>query len=116
MTNEDIKYEDRKPGVVVVFVTVILGSGIAFVLSTYILNLSPAWLALLVGAICSLVGFFIMGESIGDAIFFSIVLLVLVFVFITAGPELEFVRMNIVPIATGICVGKLTHGIWEEII
>ena len=64
MTNEDFEYEARKPGFIVVFITVVLGSGIAFVLSTYMLNLSPAWL-----------GFFILGESIGDAIVFSIIFL-----------------------------------------
>ena len=114
MINEDFKYEVRKPGLIVVFVAVILGSGIAFVLSTYFLNLSPAWLSLLVGAVCSFLGFSILGESIGDAIFFSIIFSVLVFVFITAGPEIEIVRMTIIPIATGICIGKLTHGIWKE--
>ena len=116
MTNEDIKSKVGKPGLIVVFVTVILGSGIAFFLSTYLLNLSPAWLALLVGAVCSFIGFFILGESIGDAIVFSIVFLALVFVFITAGPEIEIVRMNIISMATGICTGKLTHGVWKEII
>lgn len=115
MTNEDIEYEIRKPGLVFIFVTIILGSGTAFVLATYILNLSPAWIALLVGAVCSLLGFFILGESIGDAIVFSIGFFVLVFIFITAGPEIEIIRMSIIPIATGICVGKLTHGIWKEI-
>jgi hypothetical protein len=53
MTNGDIEYEVRKPGIVVVFVTSISGSGIAFVLATYMLNLSPAWVALLAGAVSS---------------------------------------------------------------
>ena len=115
MTNEDFKYEVRKPGLIVVLFTVILGSGIAFGLSTFLLNLSPAWLSLQVGAVCSFLGFFIFGESIGDAIVFSVLFLVLVFVFITAGPDIKIFRMNIVPIATGICIGKLTHRIWKEI-
>jgi drug/metabolite transporter (DMT)-like permease len=115
MTNGDMEYEVRKPGLVAVFVTIILGSGIAFVLATYMLNLSPAWIALLAGAVSSFLGFFILGESIGDAIVFSIGFSVLVFVFITAGPEIEIISISIVPIATGICVGKLTHGIWKEI-
>lgn len=115
MTNEAIEHEAKKPGLVVVIVTIILGSGIAFVLATYMLDLSPAWIALLAGAVCSCLGFFILGESIGDAIVFSIGFSVLVFIFINVGPELEIIRMSIVPIATGICVGKLTHGIWKEI-
>jgi hypothetical protein len=65
--------------------------------------------------VCSFIGFCILGESIGDAIVFSVLFSVLVFVFITAGPNIKIVKMNIVPIATGICVGKLTHGIWKEI-
>ena len=115
MTNGDMEYEVRKPGLAVFFVTIILGSGIAFVLATYMLNLSPAWIALLAGGVSSYLGFFVLGESIGDAIVFSTCFSVLVFVFITAGPEIEIIRMSIVPIATGICVGKLTHGIWKEI-
>ena len=114
MTNGDIEYEVRKPGIFVVFVTIISGSAIAFVLATYMLNISPAWIALLAGAVSSFLGFFILGESIVDAIVFSIGFLVLVFVFITVGPEIKIIRMSIVPIATGICVGKLTHGIWKE--
>jgi len=115
MTNQDIKFEVKKPGLWVVLSTVFFGSVIAFVISTYMLNLSPAWLALLAGAVCSFIGFCILGESIGDAIVFSVLFSVLVFVFITAGPNIKIVKMNIVPIATGICVGKLTHGIWKEI-
>ena len=56
-----------------------------------------------------------MGESIVDAIVFSLGFLVLVFVFNTVGPEIKIIRMSIVPIAAGICIGKLTHGIWKEI-
>ena len=116
MENGDLRYEAPRPGLIVVFVAVILGSGIALLLSTHLLGLSPAWLAFLVGAAGSILGFFVRGESIGDAIVFSIIFLVLVFVFLTAGPEIEIVRLNIVPVATGICVGKLTYGIWKEII
>jgi hypothetical protein len=114
MTNEHVKREDRKPLLTVVFVTVILGSALAWGLSTYFLHLSPYWVALLVGAVSSLLGFFVLGESIVDAIVFSIVFFVLVFVFMTSGLKMEIIRMTIVPAATGICVGKLTHGIWKE--
>ena len=115
MTIEDTEYEARKPGFFAIFLTIILGSGIAFVLSTFMLNLSPPWVALLTGAVFSLFGFFVLGESIGDALVFSIGFLVVVFVYITAGPEIAIVRITIVPIAVGICVGKLTHGIWKEL-
>jgi hypothetical protein len=114
MTSEEIKPEDRKPLLIIAFITVILGAAIAWGLSTYWLDLSPSWVALLAGAVSSLLGFFVLGESIVDAIIFSIIFFVLVFVFMTSGLEVEIVRITIVPIATGICVGKLTHGIWKE--
>ena len=115
MTNDDANDEVRNPGVMVILISVLLGAAMAYALSTYWLNLSPAWLALLVGAVCSLIGFFILGESIGDAIVFSVIFSVLTLVVITAGPDTELIRMNIVPVATGICMGKLIHGIWDEI-
>ena len=114
MTSEGTEYGIGKPGLVVILVAVISGAGIAFVLASYLLDLSPPWVALLAGAVSGLLGFFILGESIGDAIVFSIVFLVLVFVFLAAGPEIAIVRSTIVPVATGICAGKLTYGIWSE--
>lgn len=116
MISEDAKPgDDRKPKLIIVFSTVILGSAIGWSLSTYLLNLSPSWVALLVGAVCSLLGFFVLGESIVDAIVFSIFVFALVFIFMTSGLQIEIIRMTIVPIATGICVSKLSHGIWKEI-
>ncbi|UCH49851.1 MAG: hypothetical protein JSU95_08855 [Betaproteobacteria bacterium] len=115
MTGEDAKPADRKPLLIIVFSTAILGAAIAWSLSTYLFNLSPPWVALLAGAACSLLGFFVLSESIVDAIVFSIVCFVLVFVFMTSSIEIEIVRTTIVPIATGICVGKLCYGIWKEI-
>ena len=67
-----------------------------------------------VGAVSSFLGFFVLGESIIDAIVFSIFFFVLVFVFMASGLEIAIIRMTIIPIATGICVGKLAHGIWKE--
>ena len=71
MTNEYVKPERRKPLIIVVFVTVVLGAAIAWGLSTYLLDLSPSWLAMPVGAVSSFHGFFVLGESIIDAIVFS---------------------------------------------
>ncbi len=113
MTNEDLEYRAQKPGHFVFFAAVILGSGISLVLATYLLTLSPAWIALLAGGICGALGFFL-GENIGEALVFSFILGVLVFVFLKAGPEIGAIRACIVPMATGFCIGKLVYGIWEE--
>jgi F0F1-type ATP synthase membrane subunit a len=114
MTEEDSKHTGHEQSVSVYFVALILGSAVSFALATYWLELSPAWLALLVGAVCGLIGSFL-GENIGDAIMFSLILSLMVFLFIKSGPEIAIVRAGIVPIATGFCVGKLVYGIWNEI-
>lgn len=115
MTKEDSKYRAQKTGLFVFFVAMILGSVISFVFATYMLNLSPAWIALLAGAVCSVLGFGL-GENIGDAIVFSFIFGLMVFLFLKVGPEIGIIRTGIVPIATGFCVGKLVHGIWKEIL
>ena len=114
MREKESKDKKHLSGIGAYFIALLLGSGTSFALATYWLEFSPGWVALLAGAASSFLGFFILGESIGDAIVFSIGFLVLVFVLITVGPEIEIIRMSIVPIATGICVGKLTYGIWIE--
>ncbi len=114
MTREDNEYRVQEPGLLVFFITIILGSGASFALATYLLKLSLAWVALLSGAVCGILGLFL-GENIGDAIIFSLILGLLVFLFIKVGPEIEIIRTVIVPIATGFCTGKLVYGIWKEI-
>lgn len=104
----------QRPGIIAYFVTLISGSGISFLLATYWLNLTAAWIALLVGAIGSVLGFFL-GENIGDAIVFSTFLCLLVIVFLNLGPEIAIIRSGIVPVAGGLCVGKLIYGIWKWI-
>lgn len=114
MTKEDSEYRVQEPGPLVFFITIILGSGASFALATYLLGLSPAWIALLAGSFSGALGFS-SGENIGDAIVFSFIVSVLVLLFITVGPEIGAIRAGIVPIATGLCVGKLVYGIWKEI-
>ncbi len=115
MTERDSKQRVHKPGLSVYFVALILGSGVSCALATHWLKLSPAWLALLVGAVCGLIGSFI-GENIGDAIVFSLIMGLMVFFFIRSGLEIAIIRTGIVPVATGFCVGKLVYGIWNEIL
>ncbi len=114
MAKEDSENRAQEPGLFVFFVAMIIGSVISFVLATYMLNLSPAWIALLAGAVCSVLGFFL-GENIGDAIVFSFIFGLLILFFLKVGPEIGIIRAGIVPIATGFCAGKLVYGIWKEI-
>jgi len=114
MTKEVDEYRVKKPGLLVLFFAVILGSGASLALTTYLLEMSSAWVALAVGATFGIFGFSL-GENIGDAIIFSLIVGLLVFFFIKVGPDLEIIRAVIVPIATGFCVGKLVYGIWKEV-
>jgi len=55
-----------------------------------------------------------MGENVGDAIMFSLILGIIVTVFLISGPEIAILRAGIIPVATGLCVGKLVVGISKE--
>jgi hypothetical protein len=114
MKKEIDEYQVREPGFLVFFVAVMLASGASFALATYMLELSSAWVALLTGAVFGALGFSL-GENVGDAIIFSLIVGLLVFFFIKVGPEIEIIRAVIVPIATGFCAGKLVYGFCEEI-
>ena len=114
MAKEDSEYRVQEPGLLVFIVAVILGSGVSFVLATYLLGLSPLWVALLVGAIFSIIGLF-MGENIGEALIICFGFAFLVFFLLEIAPDIEIVRAGIVPVAAGFCVGKIVYGIWKEI-
>ncbi len=115
MATEDSRYRNKTPGLIALLATISLGSGLSFLLATYLLDLSSVGIALLAGAVSSFLGFTVLGESIGDALVFSFILLFLAFLFLKMGPEISVIRTAIVPIATGISVGKLVHGLWKEL-
>jgi hypothetical protein len=114
MVKEDIEYKVQEPGLFVYIVAVVLGSGVSFVLATYLLGLSSLWVSLLLGAIFGLIGLFL-GENIVEAIILCFGFGFLVFFFLKIASEIELVRASIVPIATGFFVGKIIFGIWKEI-
>jgi hypothetical protein len=114
MKKEIDEYRVQEPGFLIFFVAVMLASGASFALATYMLELSSAWVALLAGAAFGALGFSL-GENVGDAIIFSLIVGLLVFFFIKVGPEIEIIRAVIVLIATGFCVGKLVYGFCKEI-
>ena len=113
MTEKENKDSKYLSGVGAYFFALILGSGASFALATYWLKLSPGWIALLLGAIFSILGAS-MGENVGDAIMFSLIVGLTVTVFITVGPEIAIIRTAIIPVATGLCAGKLVVGIFKE--
>ena len=110
------KNENRKhlSGVGIYFFALFLGSGTSFALATYWLEVSPGWLAILVAAVFSIVGAFF-GESTGDAIVFSLIAGIIVIVFFMSGLEIAVLRAGIIPVVTGLCVGKLVAGISKEV-
>ena len=113
---EERESKDKKylSEVGVYFFALILGSGFSFALATSWLEFSPGWLALLVGVVFSIVGAFL-GENVGEAIIFSFIVAILVTVFIASGQEIAILRAGIIPVATGLCVGKLVVGISKEV-
>lgn len=114
MTERESKKKKFLFGVGTYFFAIFLGSGASFVLATYWLEFSPGWIALLVGAVFSIVGAFL-GENVGDAIIFSLIVGFIVAVFIKFGPEIAIVRAGIIPVVTGLCAGKLLVGILKEV-
>ena len=114
MTKRENKSKKYLSGGVAYFFSIILGSVASFVLATYWLEFSPGWIALLVGAVFSILGAFL-GENVGDAIMFTLIGGLIVTVFIKFGPEIAIVRAGIIPLATGLCAGKLVVGISKEV-
>ncbi|MEN8136639.1 MAG: hypothetical protein ABFS18_14065 [Thermodesulfobacteriota bacterium] len=108
------EYIVPEPGPFVYLIAVVLAAGVSCSFATYLLELSPAWLSLSAGGVCGALGL-AMGENVGEALVFSLILALLVFLFIKVGPEIEFIRIAIVPIAAGFCMGELVGGIWKEI-
>ena len=113
MIKRESKYKKCLSEVGAYFFALILGSGASFALATYWLEFSPGWIAVLVGAIFSILGAFL-GENVGDAIMLSLIVGLIVTAFITVGPEIAIVRAVIIPVATGLCAGKLVVGIFRE--
>lgn len=114
MAKEDSEFRIQEPGLLVFVVAVILGSGVSFVLATYLLGLSPLWVALLLGAIFAIFGLF-MGENIGEAVLLCFGIGLLVFFLLQIASEIKIVRASAVPVAAGFCAGKIVYGIWKEI-
>ena len=115
MTKEDSEYSVQEPGLSLYIVVATLGSGLSYVIASNLLELSPAWVALLVGAIFGVVGLFL-GENIVEAIILCFVIGSLGYFLLNLAYDIQIIRVSIVPIATGFCVGKIVCGIWKEII
>ena len=114
MTKTESGNKKYLSGIGIYLIAVVIGSGVSFALATYWLEVSSGWSALLVGAVFSLVGAFL-GESVGDAIMFSLIVGIMVTVFFILGPEIAVLRAGIIPVAAGLCIGKLVAGISKEV-
>ena len=114
MTEKETESKRYPGGSVVYLLALIIGSGASFAIATYWLEVSSGWLALLVGGVFSLLGAFV-GETVVDAIMFSLIVGIMVTVFMLFGPEIEILKAGIIPVATGLCTGKLVAGISSEV-
>ena len=113
MTERKTKNGKFLSGVGIYLLAVIFGSGASFALATNWLEVSPGWLALLVGTVFSIVGASL-GETVVEAIVLSLIVGIMVTVLFLTGLETAILRAGIVPVATGFCVGILVAGISEE--
>jgi hypothetical protein len=114
MAERESQSKKYQSGVRISLPALILGSGASFAFATRWLKVSPGWLAFLLGAVFSIVGAFL-GENVGDAIMFSAIVGTIVTVFFIIGPEIAILRAEIIPVATGLCIGKLVVGISKEV-
>ena len=106
--------KNNPAGIRIYFFALILGSSASVAIAAYWLEVSPGWVALPLGALFSTVGAFL-GENVGDATVFSLFTGLLVTLFFVFGPEISFLRTVIIPVATGLCMGKLVAGIATEL-
>lgn len=114
MAEAENSYEQAEPGVSIYVIALVLGSGVAFAIASLWLDVTSSWVALTVGAMLALLGVSMI-ENIGEAIVFSVILGLLVFLFITTVPGLTLIKAGVVPGVCGLCAGKLVVGIWKEI-
>ena len=113
MTERERKNRKYLSGVEIYFFALIFGSGASFALATYWLEVSPGWVALLVGTVFSIVGAFL-GGNVGDAVVFSLIAGLIVTVVFVSGLEIAILSAGIIPVVTGLCVGKVVAGISKE--
>jgi hypothetical protein len=113
VSEQDNAFVPYRPGAGAYVLACTLGAVTALALATWWLDSSPIWLALLLGTVSAALGA-ASGENIGDALIFSLIVAVLVFAIVGLAPELGWLRSGVVPLATGLCVGKLVVGIGKE--
>ncbi len=114
MAEAENTYGKAEPGLIVYLVALVLGAGVAFAIATLWLDVTPGWLALVVGAALALLGVFSI-ENVGDAIMFSLILSLIVFGLVKLVPGLVAIKAGVVPGACGLSVGKLVVGVWKEV-
>ena len=111
--DDDKEFHHQEPPRAYFVFAFILGAATSYGLATYWFALSSPVIAIVLGSLFSLLGFEL-GENIGEAIVFTVIISLLVFVFHQVGPDIGILKSSIVPIATGFCSGKLFYGLWVE--
>jgi hypothetical protein len=107
------KHTPSEPGLFIYLIGIITGSCVAYVIANLWLDVTPGWVAIIVGAIAALYGVFSLA-NIGEAIVLTLVISLIVFGLIKIAPGLTIVSAGIVPSACGLSVGKLVVGLWKE--
>lgn len=117
LADESIKqnyYIPVTPETPIYLIGALLGSVAAYIVASFWLGLTPAWLALLCGAPAALFGVFML-ENIGEAIVLSAVVAVLTVIILTTSTGFALLKGIFVSLACGFIAGKLVVGVWKEI-
>jgi hypothetical protein len=109
MTETENEFTLWQPGCVTYSVVFILGSGVAFAIATFLLDLTPGWVALVVGGTMALPGA-AMNQNIVEAIVMSLIIGLCVIVTPWRLPGLMVIKPWVVPGAIGFIVGMLVVG------
>ena len=108
-------YKRKEPTISIFILGFILAAVVSAAVSTYLLNTSTIWVALIAGGIGGILGV-VMFENIGEAIIMSVIVTVLIVVAIKFIPGLDLLKKFIIPTLAGLCAGKFVVGIWKELV
>jgi hypothetical protein len=104
----------KEPDLIVYLTGVFLAGITSTAMCSYWLDITPIWLALLLGGLFGLIGVFMLA-NIGEAIVLSVIITFVLVVLFKSLSGLIVVKMLMVPVFIGYCVGQLVSGVWKEL-
>ncbi|MEQ9067412.1 MAG: hypothetical protein RLO18_11840 [Gimesia chilikensis] len=109
MSDSEKQFEHPEPSWRVYTVAFLVAAIGAFGICSFWLLPQAAAIAACIAGIAAVLGVF-MTENIGEAIFFSLIIGLLV----TLMPKTFWSVITVLPIGIGLCIGKICVGVWKE--